>query len=98
MKKLIKQYTLTCEDDLINIQNGLCPDYALLWSKEENIKYWPQNHDFIGCLEKRLAKYNLKSNITKKNSKKVRFEIFKDIIFFDEETPIINQDKPLSLC
>ena len=55
-----RQYTLTCEDDFINIRNGLCPDYALHWPKEENEKYWPVNHDFQGSLEKRLNNYHLK--------------------------------------
>ena len=107
-RRMIKrQYTLTCEDDFDNIQNGLCPDYALHWPKEENAKYWPTNHDFQGSLEKRFNNYHLKRVIRNKINqlknddtlsqyieenkqiKKVRFHIFNDIIFFDEEDPIL---------
>ena len=107
-RKMIKrQYTLTCEDDFTNIQNGLCPDYALHWPKEQNAKYWPANHDFQGSVEKRLTNYHLKRVIRNKINrfknddilsqyieenkqiKKVRFHIFNDILFFDEEDPIL---------
>ena len=107
-RRMIKrQYTLTCEDDFTNIRNGLCPDYALHWPKEQNAKYWPVNHDFQGSVEKRLNNYHLKRVIRNKINrfknddiisqyieenkqiKKVRFHIFNDIIFFDEEDPIL---------
>ena len=129
-RRMIKrQYTLTCEDDFTNILNGLCPDYALQWSNEENAKYWPPNHDFEGSVEKRRTAYQLKhmirdeiniinqelflqhyieDNYTEKqqqqlyhqdiknkypfhNIKKVQFNIFNDIIFFDDEYPINDQ-------
>lgn len=111
-RRMIKrQYTLTCEDDFDNIQNGLCPDYALHWPKEENAKYWPTNHDFQGSLEKRFNNYHLKRVIRNKinrmknddilshyieenhipSIKKVRFHIFNEILFFDEEYSTLNQ-------
>jgi hypothetical protein len=104
-RRMIKrQYTLTCEDDFDNIQNGLCPDYALHWPNKENAKYWPVNHDFQGSLEKRLANYHLKRVIRNKinkiknnnylpfnHIKKVHFNIFNDIIFFDDDYPINEQ-------
>jgi hypothetical protein len=110
-RRMIKrQYTLTCEDDFVNIRNGLCPDYALHWPNKQNAKYWPTNHDFQGSVEKRLANYHLKRVIRNKinkiknddilshyiqdphteencvpSIKKVRFHIFNEILFFDEE-------------
>ena len=109
-RRMIKrQYTLTCEDDFDNIRNGLCPDYALQWPKEQNAKYWPTNHDFQGSVEKRLTNYHLKRVIRNKINhfnnddilsqyieenkqiKKVRFHIFNEILFFDEEDPILIQ-------
>jgi hypothetical protein len=118
-----RQYTLTCEDDFVNIRNGLCPDYALHWPNKENAKYWPANHDFQGSLEKRLTNYHLKRVIRDniniinqelflqhytpqqpqlyhkdiKNNypfhkiKKVQFNIFNDIIFFDDDYSTIEQ-------
>jgi hypothetical protein len=94
-----RQYTLTCEEDFKNINKGLCPDYALCWCDEYNAKYWPQLHDFKGNIEKRLIMNALRCIILRKLNdlrnktlplfyvKEVRFNIFKEIIPFDEELP-----------
>jgi hypothetical protein len=94
---------LTCEQDFINLNKGLCPDYALCWCDEYNAKYWPQNHDFKGNVEKRLTINTLRCIILRKLNdirnqtlpifylKEVRFDIFKEIIPFDEELPPIDQ-------
>jgi hypothetical protein len=44
---LMRNYTITNQNDQIHIENGRCPNYALLWNQNNN--YWPKNHDyFIG--------------------------------------------------
>ena len=45
---LYRQYSLCNELDFWNVQQGLCPDYALLWDDELNQKYWPEHYDYIG--------------------------------------------------
>jgi hypothetical protein len=99
---LRRQYTLTNEEDFINVNKGLCPDYALCWCDEYNAKYWPHNHDFKGNLEKRLTLYALRCIILRKLNdirnqtlplfyiKEVRFDIFKEVLPFDEELPILD--------
>ena len=95
-KKLQRQYTLNNEEDFKNVLNGFCPDYALLWTDENNAKYWPSNHDFKGNVEKRLKLfylnrairykiYDMKCRVIQYEIKKVRFHILDDIIFFDQE-------------
>jgi len=100
--RIRRQYTLTNEDDFINVNNGLCPDYALCWCDEYNAKYWPNNHDFKGNIEKRLTLYSLRCIILRKLNdirnktlphlyiKEVRFNIFKEIIPFDEDLPALD--------
>jgi hypothetical protein len=47
--RLKRQYTITCDMDRINIQNGRCPDYAVRWGFDMNPDYWDEGHDyFIG--------------------------------------------------
>jgi len=44
---LYRQYTLTGEKDFNDvIFNRQCPEYALSWNDELNIRFWPINHDF----------------------------------------------------
>lgn len=43
---LKRNYTITHVYDIINIQNGICPTYALFWKEETNKEYWPPNHNF----------------------------------------------------
>jgi hypothetical protein len=44
-----RQYSITTNKDIENINNGRCPDYALLWNNNLNVKHWPKGHDyFIG--------------------------------------------------
>jgi hypothetical protein len=45
---LTRQYSVSSEE-LTNIVNGRCPDYALLSEHKFNLHHWPANHDyFIG--------------------------------------------------
>lgn len=46
---LKRSYTISSEDDLNNIKNNRCPDYALVWEPNFNKQYWEEGHDyFIG--------------------------------------------------
>jgi len=44
--KMRRSYTITNHKDRYNIENGRCPDYALYWSKDDNIAYWDPSHNF----------------------------------------------------
>ena len=37
-----RQYTLTCEQDEIDIREGYCPKYAIWWDENSNRLYWPK--------------------------------------------------------
>ena len=80
----------------------MCPDYALCWCDEYNAKYWPQSHDFKGNVKKRLTMNALRCIILRKLNdlrnqtlplfylKEVRFNIFKEILPFDEDLPTLD--------
>jgi hypothetical protein len=119
-KVFYRQYTLTCEDDMVKVCQGYCPDYALSWSDEWNVRYWCEGHNYIGDLTKRERErslsYMLKRKIkdskerkrryssdeeislfptlnNKKNKyyKKVGFEIFSDVVVFDEDLSLLEE-------
>ena len=56
--KLIKTYTIITPIDEFNIVNGKCPNYALNWGIQRNLRYWSTGHDFIN------GKYNSKKEYT----------------------------------
>jgi hypothetical protein len=39
---MIRQYTFTCEQDFIDINEGFCPKYAVYWLDEQNRLHWPE--------------------------------------------------------
>lgn len=43
----LRQYSLTNDGDINNINNSRCPDYALNWSHKDNIPYWKPGHDYF---------------------------------------------------
>ena len=42
---MYRQYSITNNEDIVNILNGRCPDYALDWN-ETNLFHWPNGHDY----------------------------------------------------
>jgi hypothetical protein len=44
---MYRNYSISSKEDLININNGRCPDYALEWDKESNEQHWSEGHDYI---------------------------------------------------
>jgi hypothetical protein len=57
--KMFRQYTFTCEQDLIDINEGYCPQYAVCWLDEYNRAHWPEGtlirhrEEYVIALEKR---------------------------------------------
>ena len=45
--KKTRSYSITCEEDRINIENGKCPSYALYWDDNSNKPHWEKGHDYI---------------------------------------------------
>lgn len=44
-----RNYSITNINDEDHTINGRCPNYALIWSVDENYAHWPKGHDyFIG--------------------------------------------------
>ena len=94
--KMFRQYTFTCEQDLIDINEGYCPRYAVCWMDEYNRAHWPEGTpirhreeyviDFAklqggGVVE---INSNEEGKISEKKSeevvKTVRFDLFREII------------------
>ena len=48
-----RSYSIGNEEDICHITNGRCPSYALSWGRLDNVKHWPEGHDyFMGNGEK----------------------------------------------
>jgi hypothetical protein len=45
--KMYRNYSISSKEDLININKGRCPEYALEWDKESNKPHWSEGHDYI---------------------------------------------------
>lgn len=53
INKKTRSYSIGNEEDICHIINGRCPTYALSWRQLDNIKHWPEGHDyFMGNREK----------------------------------------------
>ena len=89
--KMIRQYTFTCEQDFIDINEGFCPRYALYWLDEYNKAHWPE-----GTVIRHREEYLKKNDVQEmekgeKGKKKVHFDLFRDIIpIFNEKNPIFD--------
>lgn len=42
-----RSYTISHENDEEHIVNGRCPNYALSWNINDNIRHWPEGHDYF---------------------------------------------------
>ena len=68
--RLLRSYTITSEDDNINIENGRCPKYALDWNEETHKKHWLKNHNYIVGNNNSFKKCEKREKLNKKlNSK-----------------------------
>lgn len=80
-KKILRQYTLTCEQDLIDINQGFCPYYASYWSEKDNRRYWDQ----LFPIRYRPEYIQKIKKISQKKIKKVSFSVFREIIPIENE-------------
>lgn len=78
-KNVKRQYSITCEQDSIDIEQGYCPYYASFWTPKENEPFWGKN-----CIFKYRDEYVKKIENYEEDKKKVSFDVFKDV--FPEET------------
>jgi hypothetical protein len=85
--KMFRQYTFTCEQDLIDINEGYCPRYAVCWLDEYNRAHWPEGTPIRHREEYVLELKNLRGGGGKSSSeekeevtKTVRFDLFREII------------------
>jgi len=45
--KVKRNYKIFSQSDFDHIQNGMCPEYALLLPFYQNAEYWDKGHDWI---------------------------------------------------
>ncbi len=95
-------YTTICDQDNCNIENGRCPDYALVWGSQ-NQSHWPPGHDyFIGngtdftSIENQTLREILSDRL--KNGQKTTGLIFCDLdgVLADFEQGVKNKFKKSS--
>jgi hypothetical protein len=100
--KMFRQYTFTCEQDLIDINEGYCPQYAVCWLDEYNRAHWPEGtlirhrEEYVIALEKRRGggDVGLNSNSSsEENLEKKSEEVIKTVRFdlFREIIPIYEE-------
>jgi hypothetical protein len=103
--KMFRQYTFTCEQDLIDINEGYCPQYAVCWLDEYNRAHWPEGtlirhrEEYVIALEKRRGggDVGLNSNEEEEergeNLEKKSEEVIKTVRFdlFREIIPIYEE-------
>lgn len=91
---MLRQYTITCKNDTLDIENGRCPSYAIEWSAEQNQKHWSHGHDyFMGNKENTLTNNTeLRKILSKKLSYFETVETRK-IIFCDLDGVLTDFDK-----
>ena len=87
---LKRNYTITNERDNWNIENGRCPDYALNWTKEVNIIYWNEGHDYL--------KGPLKSPTQINEDQYKYFEIWRQITIKIAEKKALNENPIKIIC
>ena len=99
--KMFRQYTFTCEQDLIDINEGYCPRYAVYWMDEYNRAHWPEGttirhrEEYVVDLAKirgdgvvGIKSTNEERKLLQKKEeeiKTVRFDLFREIIPIFEE-------------
>lgn len=42
-----RNYSIAQPNDIVNISNDRCPNYALTWGVSDNRRHWPENHDYF---------------------------------------------------
>ena len=88
--KMVRQYTFTCEQDFIDINEGFCPKYAVCWLDEYNKAHWPE-----GTVIRHREEYLKKKDVREmeKGEKAVHFDLFREIIpIFDENISIFEEN------
>ena len=99
--KMFRQYTFTCEQDLVDINEGYCPRYAVCWMDEYNRAHWPEGttirhrEEYVVDLAKMrgdgvvgIKSTNEERKLLQKKEeeiKTVRFDLFSEIIPIFEE-------------
>ena len=86
--KLIKPrrgYTQTEPDDITNISNGQCPNYALYWGIKSNLPYWSPNHNFL----EGKPNTNTNTNTKKPDIDNILREILNERFKNNDSTPIL---------
>ena len=99
--KMFRQYTFTCEQDLVDINEGYCPRYAVCWMDEYNRAHWPEGttirhrEEYVVDLAKMrgdgvvgIKSTNEERKLLQKKEeeiKTVRFDLFREIIPIFEE-------------
>lgn len=77
----LRQYSINTHNDVTNIENLRCPDYALNWNHENNQYHWRSGHDyFLGNGENIVDNKELRTILSEKLN---RGTLPKNILFCD---------------
>ena len=97
MPSLKKEYTVTNEKDIKDIENGRCPDYALYWTEETNKQYWPEGHNYYKGFDteeepKEEQKEEQKEDLT------TYYKLWRQIEIKIAEKKALGAERPLLFC
>lgn len=102
--KIYRSYSVSSKEDLENISNGRCPEYALSWEAIDHQSHWEQNHDFLlgtndyekgdkNNIERKILKHKLEN----KPIPKIYCELENVLINFDDAIHKIFSEYPSRL-
>lgn len=92
MPSLKREYTVTNEKDVKDIQNGRCPDYALYWPEETNKQYWPEGHNYYKGFDKEEEKEEQKEDLN------TYYKLWRQIEIKIAEKKALGAPRPLLFC
>lgn len=78
-KNSYRQYTITNNEDILNLLNGRCPDYALNWN-ELNSLHWPKGHDYYLGNKNKVHNLELREILSERLMNK---KLTKNLLFCD---------------
>jgi len=96
MTSLKKEYTVTNEKDIKDIENGRCPDYALYWTEETNKQYWPEGHNYYKGFEEEEQKEEQKEE--PKEDLNTYYKLWRQIEIRIAEKKALGAPKTLLFC
>jgi len=90
-KMILRQYSVSNDNDFDNIENDRCPEYAVSWGHKSNQNYWHPGHDYFLGNGKNITDNLVIRKIL--SEKLTRGTLHNKILFCDLDGVLANFDK-----